>query len=222
MKVSTILNRISIKLGLLFSVVFLTLLLILGFILYGVFTNLFVDFVSSELMVRGSNHAKVLENDYNKTMVDHIVSMEKGAATHIIITDKKQNILGSSVPPDPEMKKNLLKSNKTVKEIVTKDWKKDKYIISVSPISNKGYVYMFYPTDVLRETVSVLKILILVTSIGTVFLAFGRDYHMMGHGFVHGYGGYGCGGLLPMLIIILVVGLLVYLIVKRPRRHKDH
>ena len=44
---------------------------------------------------------------------------------------------------------------------------------------------------------------------------------MMGHGFVHGYGGYGCGGLLPMLIIILVVGLLVYLIVKRPRRHKD-
>ena len=32
---------------------------------------------------------------------------------------------------------------------------------------------MYYPTDVLRETVSVLKILILVTSIGTVFLAFG-------------------------------------------------
>ena len=114
MKVSTILNRISIKLGLLFSVVFLTLLLILGFILYGVFTNLFVDFVSSDLIVRGSNHAKVLEKDYNKTMVNHIVSMEKGAATHIIITDKKQNILGSSVPPDLEMKKNLLKSNKSM------------------------------------------------------------------------------------------------------------
>lgn len=78
MRGSTILNRIPLKLGLLFSGVFLILLLILGAILYGVFTNLFVDFVSSDLLVRGSNHAKALEEDYNQEMLNHIVSMEKG------------------------------------------------------------------------------------------------------------------------------------------------
>jgi two-component system, OmpR family, sensor histidine kinase BaeS len=170
MKGINILNRISIKLGLLFSGVFLILLLILGSILYGVFTNLFVDFVSSELIDQGSNHAKVLENDFSKKMIGHVVSMDQGGSTKIVITDANQHILGSTVPLDSEMKKNLLKSKK---EIIISNWKKDKYISTITPIPNKGYVYMFYRTNVLRETVSVLKSLILVTGIGTVLIGFG-------------------------------------------------
>jgi two-component system, OmpR family, sensor histidine kinase BaeS len=170
MKGINILNRISIKLGLLFSGVFLILLLILGTILYGVFTNLFVDFVSSDLIDQGSNHSKVLENDFSNKMIGHVVSMDQNGSTQIVITDENQKILGSTVPLDAEMKKHLLKSKK---EIVISDWKKDKYISTITPIPNKGYVYMFYRTNVLRETVSVLKSLILVTGIGTVFIGFG-------------------------------------------------
>lgn len=172
---NTIFNRISIKLGLLFSGVFLILLLILGSVLYGVFTNLFVDFVSSDLLVRGNNHAKALEADYTPEMIAHIVLMEKGGTTHVVITDQNQKILGSSVPLDNEMKKHLLKKNqRPLKEIAANDWQRDKYMITISEIgSGRGYVYMYYPTDILRETVSVLKMLILITSIGTVFLAFG-------------------------------------------------
>jgi two-component system sensor histidine kinase BaeS len=170
MKGINILNRISIKLGLLFSGVFLILLLILGTILYGVFTNLFVDFVSSDLIDQGSNHSKVLENDFSKKMIGHVVSMDQNGSTQIVITDANQNILGSTVPLDAEMKKHLLKSKK---EIVISNWKKDKYISTITPIPNKGYVYMFYRTNVLKETVSVLKSLILVTGIGTVLLGFG-------------------------------------------------
>jgi two-component system, OmpR family, sensor histidine kinase BaeS len=170
MKGINILNRISIKLGLLFSGVFLILLLILGTILYGVFTNLFVDFVSSDLIDQGSNHSKVLDNDFSKKMIGHVVSMDQNGSTQIVITDENQKILGSTVPLDAEMKKHLLKSKK---EIVISDWKKDKYISTITPIPNKGYVYMFYRTNVLRETVSVLKSLILVTGIGTVFIGFG-------------------------------------------------
>jgi two-component system, OmpR family, sensor histidine kinase BaeS len=170
MKGFNILNRISIKLGLLFSGVFLILLLILGTILYGVFTNLFVDFVSSDLIDQGGNHSKVLENDFSKKMIGHVVSMDQNGSTQIVITDENQKILGSTVPLDAEMKKHLLKSKK---EIVISDWKKDKYISTITPIPNKGYVYMFYRTNVLRETVSVLKSLILVTGIGTILLGFG-------------------------------------------------
>jgi two-component system sensor histidine kinase BaeS len=175
MKRSTVINSISVKVSLLFSGVLLILLLILGSILYGVFTNLFVDFVTNDLLVRGSNHAIVLEDDYSGKMIEHVLSMEKGGSTHVLITDKNRNILGSSVPPDQEMKKSILNANKKqINLIVNNDWKRDKYITTVSSIGkNKGSIYMFYPSNVLRETVFVLKMLIFVTSIGTVFLGFG-------------------------------------------------
>jgi two-component system sensor histidine kinase BaeS len=175
MRRSTIFNRISVKLGLLFSGVFLPLLLLLGFLLYGVFTNLFVDFVNKDLLIRGSNHAKALEEDDSQKMIEHIISMEKGGTSLILITDKDQRVLGSSVRPDAEMKR-VLKSNRKSpsNEIIDSKWRTDKYLIAVSSISNdKGFIYMYYPTAILRETVSVLKILILLASLGTTFLAVG-------------------------------------------------
>jgi signal transduction histidine kinase len=175
MRRSTFLNSISFKLGLLFSGVFLTLFFILGIILYGVFTNMFVEFVTNDLVVRGSNHAKALEGDYSKEMIDHVISMEKGGTTHVLITDHNQRIISSSIAPDYEMKHSILKEGKKeIHSIIDKNWRSDKYLTTVTSISgNKGYVYMFYPSDVLRETVFVLKMLIFATSIGTVLLGFG-------------------------------------------------
>jgi two-component system, OmpR family, sensor histidine kinase BaeS len=175
MQGTTVLNSISIKIGLLFSAVFLTLLLILCSILYGVFTNLFVDFVTNDLLVRGINHAKALEDDYSGKMIEHVLLMERGGTTQVVITDKNKKILGSSVSPNQEMKNHILKnSKKNSNEILDNDWNKDKYMVTISTVGqNKGYIYLFYPTDVLRETVFVLKMLIIVTSIGTVFLGFG-------------------------------------------------
>lgn len=175
MRRNTILNSISFKLGILFSGVFLILLLILGFILYGVFTNMFVDFVTNDLLDRGSNHARVLESDYSKDMIEHVISMEKGGTMDVLITDQNQHIINSSVVPDSVMKHSILKKgNKVINLILDKNWNRDKYIITVTSINrNKGNVYMFYPTDNLRETVFVLKILIFAACIGTVLLGFG-------------------------------------------------
>jgi two-component system, OmpR family, sensor histidine kinase BaeS len=175
MRGHSILNSISIKLGLLFSIVFLTLMLILGSTLYGVFTNLFVDFVTSDLLNRGSNHAKALGDAYSKNMIEHVLSMERGGTTHLVITDKNQKIIGSSVPLNQEMKKYMLKNSiKESNVILDNDWKNDRYITTVSLIGHsKGYIYMFYPTNVLKETVFVLKLLIIVTGIGTALLGFG-------------------------------------------------
>ncbi|HJV16975.1 MAG TPA: HAMP domain-containing sensor histidine kinase, partial [Bacillales bacterium] len=170
MKNTKIFNSISIKLGILFSSVFLILLLILGSTLYGVFTNLFVDFVTNDLVIRSSNHAKALDSDYSEKMFDHVLSMEKGGSSIAVITDKNQQILGSSSSVNKEMKKYLLKGNKTINH----DWKNGKYLVAVNPINpEKGYIYMFYPTDLLKETVQILKMLILITSVGTILLGFG-------------------------------------------------
>lgn len=175
MRESSIFNRISFKLGMLFSAVFFILLLILVSVLYGVFSNLFVDFVTKDLITRGSNHAQVLAVDYSKKMIDHVISMEKDGTIQVLITDKNEHILGSSVTPDRNMKKYLHSSNNNQPNVILdNNWKKDKYIITASSIGkNNGTIYMFYPSEVLRETVSVLKILIIIASIGTVLLGCG-------------------------------------------------
>lgn len=175
MKESPVFSRISFKLGIMFNAVFLILLLILVYILFGVFSNLFIDFVTNDLITKGSNHARVLEADYSKKMIDHVISMEEDGTVQVVITDKNKNILASSIPPDREMKMYLHRNNKKQPNVViSNNWKKDKYITTSSAIGkNHGAIYMFYPSDVLRETVLVLKMLIVIASIGTVLLGFG-------------------------------------------------
>ncbi|MCM3571258.1 cell wall metabolism sensor histidine kinase WalK [Neobacillus mesonae] len=169
-------KSISTKLGLLFSGIFVVLLLILGIILYGIFINIFGDYVKQDLLVRGNNHAKVLEGQFNESTIDHVIRMEKGATTKVLITDPNQSVIGSSVPLDEDMKNHLLPKGKVLKKglLVETDWKHHDYIISVSPIGkNEGFVYMYYPAYILREIVVVLNLLILIASLGVVLLAFG-------------------------------------------------
>ena len=175
MKKNSIFNSVSIKLGLLFSSIFLSLLLILGAILYGVFTNLFVDFVTKDLLVRGGNYAKALANGFSQETIRYVLSMEKGSTAQVVITDANQKLIGSSEPMDADMQNHLLKlKNQTLNKIIDKDWKNHQYMVTISTIDkNKGYVYMFYPSNILREMDLVLKILILAASFGTIFIALG-------------------------------------------------
>ena len=175
MKKISIFNNISVKLGMLFSSIFLSLLLILGAVLYGVFTNLFVDFVTKDLLVRGGNHAKALTSDYRQETIRYVLSMEKGSIARVAITDANQKIIGSSAPVDKDMQNHILTiKNQKINKVLDKDWQKHEYIVAISTIDkNKGYVYMFYPSNVLRETDLVLKILILAASFGTIFIALG-------------------------------------------------
>ncbi|MGJ7920254.1 sensor histidine kinase [Neobacillus sp. LXY-4] len=175
MKFTQRINRVSLKLGLLFSSVFLALIFILEMVLYGVFTNIFVDYVTQDLLARGNNHAKILEANYNQSTIDHVVTMEKGSRTAVLITDAKNQIIASSVKPDQDMKSHILE-NGTVKknEVIEKDWNEHDYLIAVISIGkNNGHLYMYYPSKIIKEIVLVLKILIFFTFIGTILLSFG-------------------------------------------------
>lgn len=166
-------NSISIKLGILFSGIFIGLFFILGFILYSAFTNLFIDYIKQDLVVRGNNHANVLEKQFHQETIEHVVKMETDVTTDVLIADSNQNILASSVVPDEDMKEHMLHRDQIHKGgLIEEDWREHDYLISISPIGNyQGYVYMYYPTSLLREIVVVLNIVMIVTSFGIVFLA---------------------------------------------------
>ncbi|MEH7250362.1 HAMP domain-containing sensor histidine kinase [Neobacillus niacini] len=168
-------KSISFKLGLLLSGVFIVLLLLLGIVLYGVFTNLFVDYIKQDLLVRGTNHAKILGEKFDQPTINHVVAMEKNVVTKVVITNSQQSILASSINPNQDKKEHLrLGESEKLSGIIEDDWRNHEYIISASPIENgKGFVYMYYPANILRDIVFVMNILILLTSIGIILLALG-------------------------------------------------
>lgn len=175
MKIIQHVSGISLKLGLLFSSVFLTLIFILALVLYGLFTNLFVDYVMQDLLASGNNHAKVLQENYNQDTINHVITMEKGARTDVLITDLNNHFIASSKQYDQDMKDHLLKSgNVKINKIVEKDWREHDYLITATSIGDShGVLYMYYPAKIIREVVMVLKLLILITFIGTILLSIG-------------------------------------------------
>lgn len=125
------------------------------------------------MLAKGQNHARILAEDFNPSAISHVVEMEKGVKTEVLITDNKQNPLAFSKKPDDEMISHLITINATKGTILEEDWKRHKYLISVSPIGDIGYVYMYYPSSILREIVFVMNLLIFVATIGILLLAFG-------------------------------------------------
>lgn len=166
---------ITLKIGLLFSTIFIGLFLILASILYGVFTNLFVDYIEQDLQVRGNNHARIVAKSPNKETIGHVIEMEKGASTSVLITDIEQKVLASSETPDQDMYNHLVdKGSKQTARVLESDWRQHKYIITISPMKNNaGYVYMYYPSKILREIISVMNVLFIVSGLGILLLAFG-------------------------------------------------
>mgnify|MGYP005828177791 CR=1 FL=1 len=168
------LKGISFKLGLLFSGIFLVLMLLLGTLLYGVYTNVLIDYIKQDVLTRGNNHARILEGDFNRATIGHVVEMEKGVTTEVLIADSRKKIIAASKEPDQDMKNHLSDSQQKSGFILEDDWKNHQYIISVSTIGNQeGYVYMYYPSAILGEIVFVMNVLVIVASAGIILLAFG-------------------------------------------------
>ncbi|MBT2662435.1 HAMP domain-containing histidine kinase [Bacillus sp. ISL-45] len=167
-------KNISFKLGLLFSVVFVCFLLLLGLVLYGVFTNVLIDYIKQDVLTRGNNHARILDENFDRTTIGHVVEMEQGVTTEVLIADSENNIIAASKEPDNDMKKHLTENREKSSYILEDDWRDHRYIISVSTIGDQGgYVYMYYPSNILREIVFVMNALITIASIGIILLAFG-------------------------------------------------
>ncbi len=169
-------NKISLKLGLLFSGIFLILLLLLGYILYGLFSNMFIEYVSQELLIHGENHSKVLEENYNIQTLKYITLTEKNLTTSVIITDYNNQIIAYSEQVTDEMNKYITLNNfYQHSQIINNDWRNNPNIASVSPIKSGelGYVYMFYSTKSLNEIVFILRFFVLIASIGIIMIAIG-------------------------------------------------
>jgi two-component system, OmpR family, sensor histidine kinase ArlS len=157
-------NKISIKIGILFFIATLFLETILVAFLHQSIIQSRVNDEFSSLLTRGNNHREILEESYYPETVKHIALMESKTDTQVVITSNKEKILISSNIVTPIMKDLIKSTPKMIPYkgmILEKDWKDKPFIVSVSPIKIDdkvyGYVYMFKSTQQVKDLISELN-----------------------------------------------------------------
>ncbi|WP_427127022.1 sensor histidine kinase [Priestia megaterium] len=158
-------NRISIKLGLLFLMFILLIEAALFFYLYSGLANTRISEELESLRLRGNSHREVLEKHHDSATLNHVALMESEAETDVVITDKTGKIISSSRPLIKGARKAVEKwkgKSLTYKgEIMQGDWKSKPYIATASPIEKGrqqfGTVYMFKNTNDIHEMIARLQ-----------------------------------------------------------------
>ncbi|HHT7189247.1 TPA: HAMP domain-containing sensor histidine kinase [Bacillus cereus] len=113
-----------------------------------------------------------------KTEAEHLVDSELIANSDIaiIITDNDGKIISTSEPVTKEMQKQLTCKTKTIPKgglIVEKNWKKSKFVSTVSPLEIQGFqgkLYMLLKTSFLENMLLKLMNQFLIISILTIIL----------------------------------------------------
>lgn len=172
------LNKLALKIGLLFFVFIVIIESILFSILYFTFVEERVDEVMTNLLARGNTHSEVLEDSFEPTTLEHVAMMESASDFVVIITDAEGNRLVNSDSIEPEMTEvlNHTDFDKTSVEgrVVEEQWEKKKYIATDSPITingeHRGHVFMFTETSYIKRIVNHLTNQLLVIGLVAVCL----------------------------------------------------
>lgn len=170
------LNRLSVKVGLLFFVFILTIELLLYSVLYANLTNERINEVMNNLLIRGNTHRDVLEDHFDSSTLQHVGMMETASDFIVVITDESGNVTVHSDPLEPEMMQVIehADSSGTVSaegEIVEDQWEDSRYIATDSPITiddqHAGHVFMFASTAAVKQNIQYLREQFLIIGIIT-------------------------------------------------------
>lgn len=172
------LNQLSLKIGLLFFVVVITVEIILFSILYTNLVNDRVDEVMGDLLARGNTHRDVLEENYTSSTLNHVAIMESESDFIVVITDRNGEVVTSSNPMEPKMAAVIEHTdNDQVPDegvILESDWADEKYVATDSPIimegTHSGHVFMFVDSNHIKEIISSLTRQFLFIGLVTVIL----------------------------------------------------
>ncbi|MBD8069269.1 sensor histidine kinase [Bacillus sp. PS06] len=157
-------NKISLKLGLLFFTFILIVEIILFSFLYTGLVDSRIDEELTELKARGESHRHVLEKSFDETTIEHVALMETEAETDVVIMTHNGKVLAKSNELTSPMTELMERERGPVPfegMIVENRWETESYISTVSPIMIDdqliGHVYMFKNTNSIQTMVYKLK-----------------------------------------------------------------
>ena len=179
------LNRLALKIGLLFFVFIIIIESVLFLTLYVTFVNERVDEVMTNLLARGNTHSEVLEDSFEPATLNHVALMESASDFIVIITDADGNELTHSDSIEPEMREVLEHTDFSEipqeGKIVEEQWNEKEFIATDSPITiageHRGHVFMFAETSHIKQMIGHLRnqfLIVCLIAVGltviTVFL----------------------------------------------------
>lgn len=146
-------KKLSFKLGIIFFITLFCIETFMMLFLHASLTNSRVEEELTSLQARGNSHRTILERNFDKETLAHVVLMESKENTDVVITDKTGKILAAS-HPHPEIQAYIKNSEDNVPyngKVLQGNWQEEKYISTISPIQKQqttiGYVFMFQNTD---------------------------------------------------------------------------
>ncbi|WP_037986024.1 sensor histidine kinase [Thalassobacillus devorans] len=170
------LNKLSLKVALIFFVFIMIVEVLLFSVLYTNLVSNQVDEVLEGLLARGSSHRDVLEKSFDDITLNHVSLMETEAATDVIITGKNGEVLSKSTEATNEIIQ-LIEHENTIShdgKVIEDRWRTAPYIATVSPIVIEGelvgHVYMFSPSDAVQSVVNELTRQFVIIGLLTVLL----------------------------------------------------
>jgi two-component system, OmpR family, sensor histidine kinase ArlS len=170
--------KISIKLGLWFSLCILLIEIVSMTFLHRNLVHTRVHQEFDSLLTKGNSHRAVLEIKSDPHTLSHIGLMGSQPDTQVVVTDTTGEILLTSNKVNSSIKDilNIPISNSILPrngKIIQEDWKKEQYIATVTAFNrddkNSGYIYMFKNTDEVQKLISQLNKHILVASLLILF-----------------------------------------------------
>ena len=146
-------KKLSFKLGIIFFITLFCIETFMMLFLHASLTNSRVEEELTSLQARGNSHRTILERNFDKETLAHVVLMESKENTDVVITDKTGKVLAAS-HPHPEIQAYIKNSEDNVPYngmVLQGNWQEEKYISTISPIQKQqtaiGYVFMFQNTD---------------------------------------------------------------------------
>lgn len=171
-------NKLSIRLGLLFFIFIILIESMLFFFLYTGIVNERIQNETANLLSRGTTHRDVLEKNFDDTTIKHVALMESEAETAVVITDADNNVIKSSNQITEGMQKLIDKSRQNNLthhgELLEERWKTELYLATVSPIvineKVEGFVFMFLNTVSIRNMIHQLTNQFLLIGVVSIFI----------------------------------------------------
>ena len=152
-------NKLSIKLGILFFVIIFGLIAFMFVFLHTEIADTRIQQELQTLQSRGNSHKAILEKQFTHEMIDHVVLMESESHTDVVITNESGTILDSSASLQ-QFKKYITAPLTPIPhhgQVVEENWHSEPYIATVSPIvideKVLGYVYMFQDTESVHKLI---------------------------------------------------------------------
>jgi signal transduction histidine kinase len=172
------LNKLSVKLGILFFLIIFGLITFMFFFLHNGIADSRVEEELNALQARGNSHRAILEKHFDVDTIDHVVLMESESNTDVVITDVTGTLLDSSAQNSIFQKYIAVPSAFVPREgqVIEEKWDKEPYIATVSPVQTGskvvGYVYMFQDTASVRSLIQGLNEHFLITGWISIIFTF--------------------------------------------------